>query len=535
MANRPTNSKGALDTNLGPALNFDHRLDRNIESGRLLSPGSLTRQVSKDVAVGQGPDAQISNSASLGQFCDVEEGTHSPSTNAASATLPSAASSTSSLASLGLPISPPTSSHSLATDNLLSNTAANNAEVTRQHTKFDDFSSRTNGPPPSMVYRQVSKTPDAQTPSKDGASSNNLVGGMSMARQISKADTLDLSADPAPSFPISQPSSASGVPVLGRQVSKAGALNEHSDASLNPASLGISLPVGQTAGGVHGRPPAYNSFGAAPMPINTDNATPFLARQVSKSSADTPASTGSEPSRSYAGLGNGNSVGIGAPAVVFSPSTAPLAASGHTQSFVPFFDTATAHNLATPVSSRSGVGAPSTPTSIQQVAASAAAGAGSGGLGLFRQDSIGAPEDPAPLPAARPRLRSASAGHAPINVMMIGTGEYTTGYVHGHQSGSDKGAGVVALTMCDLQRRNKLTGQLSLCGVNGNKFPGIRAHLQRCISDAYAGMQPHIESIQTYPADDAVDSQAYLKALESLSPGDAVIVFTPDNTHFEVI
>lgn len=30
---------------------------------------------------------------------------------------------------------------------------------------------------------------------------------------------------------------------------------------------------------------------------------------------------------------------------------------------------------------------------------------------------------------------------APVNVCMIGTGEYTTGYVHGGASDSDKGAG----------------------------------------------------------------------------------------------
>jgi hypothetical protein len=45
---------------------------------------------------------------------------------------------------------------------------------------------------------------------------------------------------------------------------------------------------------------------------------------------------------------------------------------------------------------------------------------------------------------------------------MIGTGEYTTGY--GQESAkSDKGAGVVALTMFDLKSRGK-TDRLALCG-----------------------------------------------------------------------
>ena len=49
---------------------------------------------------------------------------------------------------------------------------------------------------------------------------------------------------------------------------------------------------------------------------------------------------------------------------------------------------------------------------------------------------------------------------------MIGTGEYTTGYVNGQASDSDKGAGVVALTMLDLKSKG-VTGRLGLCGVNG--------------------------------------------------------------------
>ena len=44
----------------------------------------------------------------------------------------------------------------------------------------------------------------------------------------------------------------------------------------------------------------------------------------------------------------------------------------------------------------------------------------------------------------------------PVNVLMIGSGEYTTGYVDGKASDSDKGAGVVALTMFDLRRRGKV-------------------------------------------------------------------------------
>ena len=43
-----------------------------------------------------------------------------------------------------------------------------------------------------------------------------------------------------------------------------------------------------------------------------------------------------------------------------------------------------------------------------------------------------------------------------IDALMIGTGEYTTGYVHGAAAQSDKGAGVVGLTLFDLRRQGKL-------------------------------------------------------------------------------
>lgn len=54
-------------------------------------------------------------------------------------------------------------------------------------------------------------------------------------------------------------------------------------------------------------------------------------------------------------------------------------------------------------------------------------------------------------------------------------------YVGGGAADSDKGAGVVGLVMFDLRRRGKVAQRLSMCGVNGAKFPGIRAHMQRNI------------------------------------------------------
>lgn len=114
--------------------------------------------------------------------------------------------------------------------------------------------------------------------------------------------------------------------------------------------------------------------------------------------------------------------------------------------------------------------------------------------------------------------------------MSVGTGEYTTGYVHGKPSDSDKSAGVVALTMFDLRRRNKVR-RIGLCGVNGTKFQGIRTHMKRAISEVYSSLETDVE---TFPSDQEIDAKSYLKALDDFKKGDAVTIFTPDDTHFEI-
>ena len=118
-----------------------------------------------------------------------------------------------------------------------------------------------------------------------------------------------------------------------------------------------------------------------------------------------------------------------------------------------------------------------------------------------------------------------------INVIMIGTGEYTTGYVHGAAADSDKRAGVVGLTMIDLRRRG-IVEEISMVGTNGTKFPGLRQHLQASIGDAYKNMNLTIAS---YPANNVTcDTKAYLTAIDDHLPGDVVTVSTPDDTHFEI-
>ncbi|RMZ01769.1 hypothetical protein D0860_07488 [Hortaea werneckii] len=119
---------------------------------------------------------------------------------------------------------------------------------------------------------------------------------------------------------------------------------------------------------------------------------------------------------------------------------------------------------------------------------------------------------------------------APLNVCMVGTGEYTTGCVGGGMSGSDKKVGVVGLTLFDLRRRGKV-GKLSMVGTSGNKFPAIREHLHKNITQAYNGLDTGFES---FPGNEERDPEAYKKAIDALSPGDAITIFTPDPTHYPI-
>eukprot|EP00941_MAST-03F_sp_MAST-3F-sp1_P001955 g1955.t1 len=120
----------------------------------------------------------------------------------------------------------------------------------------------------------------------------------------------------------------------------------------------------------------------------------------------------------------------------------------------------------------------------------------------------------------------------PLNVLMLGTGEYTTGYGTTGSSKSDKGAGVVALVLFD-QRRQGRVGRLGLCGTTGTKFPAIRKHMHEKIAKVYPSSNFDL-SCDTFPADDVVDPLSFRSALASFQPGDAVTIFTPDDTHYEL-
>lgn len=118
-----------------------------------------------------------------------------------------------------------------------------------------------------------------------------------------------------------------------------------------------------------------------------------------------------------------------------------------------------------------------------------------------------------------------------IRALIVGSGEYSTGYVNGAASASDKHAGVVAITVFDLRRRG-IVGDVKIAATKGRNFPGVREHLRHTIGDVYRDMDVSFES---FPNDDVPrDEQAYRAALEKLSPGDLAIIVTPDDIHFQI-
>ncbi|PWN44419.1 NAD(P)-binding protein [Ceraceosorus guamensis] len=98
------------------------------------------------------------------------------------------------------------------------------------------------------------------------------------------------------------------------------------------------------------------------------------------------------------------------------------------------------------------------------------------------------------------------------NVLMVGTGEYTTGFVGGAQSTSDK-------------------SNLSMVGTNGDKHVQIRHHFEQNIAGKYRDMDV---SYNAFPPAGHKDAEAYKLAIDALSPGDAITIFTPDSTHFDI-
>jgi D-galacturonate reductase len=121
---------------------------------------------------------------------------------------------------------------------------------------------------------------------------------------------------------------------------------------------------------------------------------------------------------------------------------------------------------------------------------------------------------------------------SPIDALMIGAGEYTTGCVFTAAGAApDKPAGVVAITLTDMRRRGKI-GTLTLCDAVGTRMPAVRQTMAEKIGKAYKDMDL---TMRTFPEDDVeFDANAFRAAIATMKRGSVVTLFTPDDTHHAI-
>ena len=116
-----------------------------------------------------------------------------------------------------------------------------------------------------------------------------------------------------------------------------------------------------------------------------------------------------------------------------------------------------------------------------------------------------------------------------IDVLVIGIGEYVTGLSQEDIATSDKSLGVIALSLFDMRERGMINS-IRLAGRDSQRFKRIRKHFSSDMKDTYPTLD---SSFIFYPKEGHSDS-AYKEALTHLPKGSAVLIFTPDDTHFQI-
>jgi len=116
-----------------------------------------------------------------------------------------------------------------------------------------------------------------------------------------------------------------------------------------------------------------------------------------------------------------------------------------------------------------------------------------------------------------------------IDTLIIGIGEYVTGISQNSVATSDKGLGVIALSLFDMRERG-LINTISLAGRDATRFELIKEHFATNLKSAYPTLD---SSFSAYPKE-GHSNEAYKDALNDLKKGSAVLIFTPDDRHFQM-
>lgn len=116
-----------------------------------------------------------------------------------------------------------------------------------------------------------------------------------------------------------------------------------------------------------------------------------------------------------------------------------------------------------------------------------------------------------------------------IDVLVIGVGEYVTGLSGDERANSDKSLGVIGLSLFDMRDRG-LVDKIKLAGRDSKRFELINEHFEKNLKGTYPTLDVNYEA---YPKDGKSDI-AYKEALKDMKKGSAVLIFTPDDTHYEI-
>ena len=116
-----------------------------------------------------------------------------------------------------------------------------------------------------------------------------------------------------------------------------------------------------------------------------------------------------------------------------------------------------------------------------------------------------------------------------VDVLVVGIGEYVTGLAKQKVVQSDKSFGVVALSLFDMRLRG-LVDKIKLAGRNATDFNAIKHHFKSNLKSTYTNLDI---SFEAYPKS-GYSNKAYKEALSKMKPGSAVMIFTPDDTHFVI-
>lgn len=119
-------------------------------------------------------------------------------------------------------------------------------------------------------------------------------------------------------------------------------------------------------------------------------------------------------------------------------------------------------------------------------------------------------------------LAESSSKSKDMNTLIVGSGEYVTGYTGKEAVKSDKSMGVVGIVFFDLRRRGLVGPDIAICGTNGDKFKGIRKHWDATAKQIFHGSfgSPEAMAFTAFPSPGVRDYEAYKQALSEFSkPG----------------